>query len=272
MNIQLLTDPVNEMENNTIYIDGAYRGYAAKPETNSFSFDHHGEGERFPLSATCLQVLNALRLGLRQFLPDIEEMRVSSIDADSILSTWLVLNPAAADDPQFANFVREVSQIDANGASAADNVEGLSIFGWARPERGVVPSTEILLSLVERVGKEYTEGTLYRRDKLHKFKGTAIGLSPKGEIVFSRDGENNFADIYKSAGFGFLLGDKITIGKLPFSKVPSLKSLWPFLSEQFQIGNWGGADTIGGSPFAPTGAIPSPEELSKAIKEWLASN
>ena len=268
LRVTLVTEPFTEMAPNSVYLDGAYRGFAHDPELNSYSFDHHGEGPRFPLSAACLQTLQGIRLGAD--LRD-KDVFVSSIDADSVLSTMLVLAPHLAVSTKFAELVREVSQVDAGGPAAADpHADGLDIFSWARPERGEELTSAVLMRLVELGFHKLSTGEIYDRSPQYAFECTAVVLNEDGSVKIRSKGECNFTTIYADGNFGFLHGDKITIGKLPFARVPSLATLWPFLTERFGIGAWGGADAIGGSPFKPEGELPGVSAVADGIAAWMA--
>lgn len=271
--VQLVTEGACEIAPNMVYLDGAYRGtvlgrvFEGEPAL-SWSFDHHAPGqERFSTSATCQQVLSALLLGADLSTQDIQ---VSSIDADSVLSLFMVLRPDVVKNHDFAALVREVAQVDANGPAAADpGVEPYKLFSWLRPDRGEAMSTELLLRKVESLVRAYEDKSIYDRAPAPKQDGTAITLTPAGDAIKLKVGKVSFGDVYETGAFGLLMGDKITIGKLPFAPVKPLTSLWPFLTDRFNIGKWGGADTIGGSPFAPTGNLPGQEALLNAIRDWL---
>jgi len=272
--ILLVTTPVAVMARATVYLDGAFRGYAAAPEISSWSFDHHGEGARFPLMSSCLQLAVALRLGC-PVKATTHRVVVSSIDADSILSVLLLLRPELAADSGFADLLREVSEVDGNGPLAAIPGEPpLGVFSLLRPARGEEASTQTLLRLVEVADRAERDGSLYRRGTLYRHPGVGVGMSEKGvrTPIMSFEGRVSSQDVYghdSGPVISLLVGDKVTVSKLPFAAVPSFATLWPFLTERFQIGAWGGADSIGGSPFKPTGAMPEPLALVDAIRDWL---
>ena len=100
-----------QMEENTIYLDGACRGPAIDNEKRSFSFDHHAGCSRFATLSTCEQVLLALDMGLD---PKGLRVVVNDLDADTSMSLWLLFNPVWIDE-RVREQVRLIGRVDAHG-------------------------------------------------------------------------------------------------------------------------------------------------------------
>jgi len=115
MKIELVQNPKTEIENNTIYVDGAYIGSFINLEKNSYSFDHHGEF-RFDKSSASFQVAMAIVQGID--VSTIEKVYVSSIDADSVLSVLLIQNPKYVYDLKLIRLIQDLSRIDNHGPAA----------------------------------------------------------------------------------------------------------------------------------------------------------
>jgi hypothetical protein len=269
----LVIFPVNtsEMVANTIYLDGAVRGTVINLELNSFSFDHHGPGVRFDKTSAALQVALAIIQGLD--LKNITNLVVSSIDADSVLATMVCYHPEVCQDLRFIQFLQDVSRIDNHGLPAA--VVGEALYGCfftLRAGRGEEESQLLLLNKVARAWSMYLDGTLYDTSPPRKLKGIALALDVQGSVVERTSGPVDFSDIYAHSGWGVLLSRettgkwKVTVGKKPFTRVKNLKTLW----ERFNAleGGWGGADSIGGSPFRE-GTRFTEDEVLLHIQEWL---
>jgi len=138
-----------------------------------------------------------------------------------------------------------------------------------------IESTELLIAKVTCANKMYLDKTLFVESVEQKTEGVAVALDVTGKIIERISGTVSFSDVYNYSSFGLLFfkqGDKlkVVVGKKPFVKVKSLKSLWTHLSslEKSSEDTWGGADSIGGSPFK-NGTCLSEEEVIQEIKCWL---
>jgi len=267
--IELVQEPYNTMEENTIYVDGAIRGTIIDLENNSYSFDHHTE-PRFSQSSAAFQVAMAVVQGLD--LDPIEKIVVSSIDADSVLATAILRNPEWVNDLTFIHLIQDLSRIDNHGPASIILGEALPRFHYSfRPSRGEEETKELLMTKISLAEKMYENGTIYDLGELQKFPGFAIAFNKDFEIIAETCGEVSFDDVYKHSGFGILFGEKgkVTIGKKPFFPIKSLSTLWEFLTKFEPDGKkWGGADTIGGSPFG-VGTILTRDDLLLKINKWL---
>lgn len=101
-----------DLPRKSIALDGYVRGPIVNVEEEKYSFDHHDGCVRLVTSATCMQVLDALLLGL-----DIKDhtIYINDVDGDTTLATWLLLNPHRIMEPQVRELVATVGAIDAHG-------------------------------------------------------------------------------------------------------------------------------------------------------------
>ena len=101
-----------DLPRKSIALDGYVRGPIVNVEEEKYSFDHHDGCVRLVTSATCVQVLDALLLGL-----DTKDhtIYVNDVDGDTTLATWLLLNPHRIMEPQVRELVATVGAIDAHG-------------------------------------------------------------------------------------------------------------------------------------------------------------
>lgn len=282
--VSLVTSPIarEAMEENTIYLDGAVRGTVIDLPRRSFSFDHHGEGMRFDRMCAALQTVGAVLQGLP--LGEIRQVVVSSVDADSVLATLAVLHPEVCQDLRFVRLIQDLNRVDAWGPAALVPGEPIAGFHFMLHQgRGEELSTELLHSKVELAWSMYNDGSLFKEGVERKLPGRVIALSPSGEILsdITRVGEDegvSFEEVYAHSGFGVIFGfegpvedgiTKVTIGKKPFVAVPDLSQFWNQMAT-LEPG-WGGADSIGGSPFKK-GTKFSHDEVLEQLRGWLQAH
>ena len=279
--VQMVINPIAaaDMEINSIYLDGAVRGTVIDPERNSYSFDHHGEGVRFALTSSCFQMAMAVNMGLD--MSTIKTIYVSSIDADSVLSTFIALNPESTLNLEFVKFLQDISRVDNHGFPALIPGEALynCFFALAlNPRAGESETLDLLLKKVEMAEEMYKAGTLMDKGVDQKLPGIAVALDADGHPWHSTEGEVSFEEVYSNGSWGLILGEnadkslKVTVGKKPFALVGDLNGLWAHMSELEPEGQtWGGGDSIGGSPFK-VGTVLTPAEIMREIRNWVKLN
>jgi hypothetical protein len=106
------TQALDELPPKSIALDGYVRGPAIDTASQRYSFDHHDHCIRHVTSATCVQVLDALLVG---FDPTGFHVYVNDVDADTVLSVYLLQQPARAQDLKTRTLVDAVGKIDAHG-------------------------------------------------------------------------------------------------------------------------------------------------------------
>jgi hypothetical protein len=107
--------PFEQLPPRSIALDGYVQGPQMDAEGERYSFDHHDRCVRHATRASCEQVLDALLLGLD---PDGYTVYVNDVDADTVLSVWLLRNRGRAREDAFLpRLVRAVGAVDAHGPS-----------------------------------------------------------------------------------------------------------------------------------------------------------
>ncbi len=109
-----------DLPDRSIALDGYVQGPAIDAARMRFSFDHHASCIRHVTRATCAQVLDALRVGLRA---SGYRVFVNDVDADTVVAVWLlardarvgILNQRGALLESIAHLVETVSLRDALG-------------------------------------------------------------------------------------------------------------------------------------------------------------
>jgi len=259
---------------NTIALDGAVQGPKMDPKTRRFSFDHHAECERMVTLATCQQVHTALHLGL--VVDEETEIVINDIDADTVVSVWLLQNPERASEPKIAELVERIGRTDAYGPIyPAHFVHGMISLGYGNTEDQTLAKLEEFLQVVT----DYADGKLEEPEaKADPCEG--YGWSPKaGWQHFEL--ENGFDEMYESgclAGFIYApigetgtyfymvakRSDLVPVRLGPgsavrpvadpeqFDKTTLLGSLavaeLTVNPEQSLAATWGGGSSVGGSP------------------------
>ena len=138
MNIQLFLNPIpfSELPNNSIALDGAVRGCHLDFTNNRWSFDHHAENQAsLSTRSSAMQVLLALRAGLD--VSRVKNVFVSSVDADSVTATALVLNPKLSNSEEVIKYITMyLDTVDCLGPCGALQNESFSFhYSLKAPSR-----------------------------------------------------------------------------------------------------------------------------------------
>ncbi|MFH2062536.1 MAG: hypothetical protein ABIJ46_00070 [bacterium] len=107
------TVPFEELPPNSVALDGYCQGPAVDATGRRFSFDHHAGCLRMVTKATCEQVREAICLGLP--IDGETVVYVNDIDADTVLSVWLLANPLRAWEKEVEDLVAQIGRTDAHG-------------------------------------------------------------------------------------------------------------------------------------------------------------
>jgi hypothetical protein len=236
------TCTVEQMEPNSIYLDGACRGPAINNEKRSFSFDHHANCSRFATIATCEQVLLALDMGLD---PDGMKVVINDLDADTSLSLWLLLNPDKIDDRVRA-LVRNIGFVDAHGPVRAP--EKLHKLLSRNPR---IPQTrDMVWEDQQHICAWYDHGDEALPEPFSFPPCPVHGLDRDGNVV---EVIGDFATAYAEGAVIALAkvpGPQGTIGWTVGKRSDFARGNVPgFLEEMNTLEpGWGGGSTIGGAP------------------------
>jgi hypothetical protein len=288
MNVTLIHNPINfsDLQPNTIALDGAVRGTHLDMQNNKWSFDHHDKNQHsISTRSTALQVLLALRAGLD--VSSIENVLVSSIDADSVIATGLVMRPELINNYDVITLATlYLDTIDSMGPSGAFSDSNLSIHFSLKAGFKEELTTELLMNKVEAFYSLVREERLFDSSPDRKSPVTLISISPNGRNVTFDDGEFGFADLYKTSNIGVLYSpERTTIGvKSSFVTSKNLLTDGLFdrlnqaeikagaaVNENGSISNgWGGKDLVGGSPFKGVTLL-SAEQVANIVCDLLSN-
>lgn len=281
MNIELLLQPISfsDMPANSIALDGAVRGCHLDIATNKWSFDHHGESQAsISTRSTAMQVLLAIRAGLN--VSQIENVFVSSVDADSVIATGLVMRPKLAESSEVITLVAMyLDAIDSMGPAGALSDDNLAFHFNLRAGFKEELSTQLLLSKVGLFFELVEGGKLFEVSSTPpKEKCWLMSFQADGSYYEEEFGEFNMGDLYKESNVGILFNEatgKVTIGaKSSFvtSKNFLEDGLFQRLNwmEEARDGTpgWGGKDLIGGSPFK-VGTKLSRHDVAHVLSNFL---
>ena len=284
---------IEEMEPNTIYLDGSCRGFVLRAEINSISFDHHTNCIRSITHATCVQVMNAIKMG---FDPEgFGQIIIDDIDADTVMSVWLLLNPHQVENPYVVETVNAIGLVDAHFDSAFDMHPLHTIIS---PLWNVERTKDLFNECLEHVDNHIANPDAKLPPSSERPKGLAYGFKRDGSI--HRKGDTTFKEMYQDFDVVMMVnplekGHMVTIGKksefVMWFDLPKLLAICGQMElEEVKnqstktaksatilakpSKNWGGSSTIGGSArYADQsqGTRLSIESITKAIEDAIFS-
>ena len=282
MNVQLLLQPISfrDLSANSIALDGAVRGTYLDVTTNCWSFDHHAENQpSISTRSTAMQVLLALRAGLN--VSSIQNVLVSSVDADSVIATGLVMRPELVNRQEIVELITlHLDPIDSMGPAGALVDHNLAIHFNLKAGFKEKLSTELLLEKVNTFFSLVEEGKLFQHSSSPgKEKAWLMSFRMDGSYQ-EEVGDYNMGDLYLRSPVGILFNEetgKVTIGaKSSFVTDKNFlkDGLFGLLNsmEEAKGGTpgWGGKDLVGGSPFK-VGTKLSRHEIANVFSNFLKS-
>lgn len=288
MNVQLLHNPISfsDLPSNSIALDGAVRGCHLDLDSNKWSFDHHASDQpSLSTRSTAAQVLAALTCGLD--VSTVENVYVSSIDADSVISTAMILRPELASRTSIIELILlHLDLLDSLGPAASMDPREMSFHSLLRAGWKEELTTELLLEKVEVFLELVGENKLFDRAEPRREECFLVSISREEYSIGF--GEYGFKDLYKHSNVGILYNEKsgkVTIGAKSnfvtdkhflndglFARLndAEVKKGAPVDKQGVIKDGWGGRDLVGGSPFgSPT--LLSIEEITAIFKEFLYS-
>lgn len=286
MKVQLLLNPIPfpSLPSNSIALDGAVRGCHLDFETNRWSFDHHAEDQpSLSTRSSAMQTLLALRAGLD--VSGIKNIYVSSVDADSVTATALILNPNLANDETVIKYIAmHLDTVDSMGPAGALMDEQMAFHYSLKAGFKEELTNDLLLEKVELFMSLVEGGDLFKESPPRKNQCVLVSISNDGNEINMKQGEFSFFDLYCLSNVGILYSpEKVTIGiKSSFvsNKNMARDGLFKLFDEAEiakgapvdekgnLINRWGGKDLVGGSPFG-TDTLLSAEEVAEIFCKWL---
>ena len=287
MQISLVTSPMNfsDLPSNSVALDGAVRGTHLSLTTNRWSFDHHHQDQAsLSTRSSALQTLLALRAGLD--VSSIENVYVSSIDADSVISTALIMKPELRDNQDVIKLITlHIDTVDSMGPVGALSKESLNIHFTLRAGFKQELKTELLLEKVELFYDLIEKKQLFNSSPEQKNLVTLVSISTNGDVKME-NGEFGFSDLYSKASIGILHnpdGTRTTVG-IKSSFVSEKHMLNDGLFDKLNAAEvaagaatnedgtiasgWGGKDLVGGSPFKGKTLL-SINQITKIVSDFL---
>ena len=258
---------LEELPARAIALDGCVQSPQQGSE-DRWSLDHHDGCLRLVTQATCEQVRTALCLGGSAWAKD-RDVFVNDLDGDTVLSLWLLSNPARANEPNVRALVRAVGAIDAHGPAGAfllsdeenamatlyfrgaispvSDLRGKVREEFSRWEALIASCFEGIESLLERESFEVPPPPAVAvevTDVAH-FYGHKVGMATSEGWAFSTLYERGFdaAIVYTDAANGTRT---FTIAKRSDLVNVNVKAALTRLSSEEE--GWGGGSSIGGSP------------------------
>ena len=279
-------------------LDGYCQGPRFDSERRRFSFDHHAGCVRHATLSTCEMVLDAIRVGLD---PSDLTVYINDLDADTVLSVWLLGRPGAADSEAAIRAIRDAGRLDALGP--AEGGPGLApALRWALDP---MLSHQDLRSFETTRWRAILEACLARLNVWHDAGAPresqempAPEALASGSVVLYDEGSwrlvlgpglRTFVDIYASGCFAGVVAKELAgtweyqVGKasefVAGFDVPAL--LAALRAAELAVNpaqdpaySWGGGSTIGGSPRNPdgTGSRLKPDEVYRVCCQVIASH
>ena len=214
-NVQLLHNPIpfSQLPSNSVALDGAVRGCHLDFEGNRWSFDHHAPNQpSLSTRSSAMQTLLALRAGLD--VSKIENVYVSSIDADSVTATALCLSPELAGSEDVIKYVAMyLDTVDSMGPAGSLQNESMSFHYSLKAAFKQTLTTELLLEKVTMFMSLVEGGDLFKESPPRKNEAVLVSISNDGDVLSMEEGEFSFTDIYLKSNVGVLFSpQKVTVG------------------------------------------------------------
>lgn len=282
-----------EMEPNTIYLDGSCRGYHQDHQKNSISFDHHIGCVRFITLATCQQVYRAIQLGFNPL--DYDQIVIDDIDGDTVLSCFVLRNPEIVLNEEHPSHEILKSIVDSVGL--VDSIGAVTqkphpIHHAINPQRHHERTEDLFgtcyTMLADFVHGRIEEKSLPEQEVVSK---SYVGIRPasgstKASYHYIGMSETPMEEMYihfpivlaaqsmTDKQTSYTLGKKSDFVKGDFQTIfQKLGEMELEVSEAPELisKNWGGADTIGGSAWYKDGSHSRLEidQVSSTIMKYL---
>ena len=259
---------LDELPLRSIALDGAVRGPQLDLEREVYSFDHHDGCLRHATLATCEQVRDALVVGLD---PSGFTVFANDVDADTVLSLWLLMHPErlrGSGAARLRRLVERVGRVDALGPAVGVMPP---IGRLLTPPDTLLRDRSLLHEKLDLLDCWWHRQSLPRAPRVGAVE--AMWVAGEGSSRALRRGRvrQGFAGLYERSDFGVVftpapLGTRAyLVGKR--SDFVSF-DIAAFLAEcDRREPGWGGGSTIGGAVRHPDGrrSSLSPDEVGEIL-------
>lgn len=245
-----------------VALDGYVQGPTRKNPTHA-SFDHHTGVDRFATRSTCEQVALAIRFGPLSVLADPSRLNVHvhHADEDVSLSVWLLDHQAVIDQPRVRRLIDAVGLLDTTGGCCvpARDPDFLGELAWIlAPCQVRGTSVEEMENTIREVGERidrYLIGTAQRQPidadySIVESRGRVAAIVEHGPLARSQlkdAGIDVFVTVWRREGSRRGLTIAKTNPYAPYNFQRAYEEL-NRLEDPDPGDEWGGSDTIGGSP------------------------
>lgn len=274
---------LSDLPPKSIALDGYCLGPEIDTEQQRYSFDHHSYCVRLATSATCRQVYDALQLGLD---PSDFTIFVNDIDPDTVLSVWLLMNPAAVSSSDVYRLVEVASTVDAHGPAypvrdrrTADLWEAAMrpLMGMSKASYASADLEALMASALLAVGQIIAAPATFERPlasyELRHGTGwtMAVGAGHLLRYLYE-DGYVRVVTIEQldDGSYAVTVAKKSELVPWPVGPGDRKGTILHHLSA-IEPG-WGGSSTIGGAPRNPDGSRSklTPDQIFNEIESNFA--
>lgn len=286
----------SDLPPNSIALDGYVSGPGLDLKTRRFSFDHHSMCLRLVTRATCQQVMDALLLGL-----DTKDLTVyvNDVDADTVLSVWLLKHPESLTHEdagkEIRDLVESVGLLDSHGPAyplvdpaPASAFHNLVMFPEKNARRDKTYQTcdlEKLMGECLRNLDDYIWEVLHANETEAEDSRVPYTITHRGDtgwVMATAEGylfSSLYQDGYTKAIAYMQLPDgsyQYTVGKksdlvsgFPVGPASEEGSILHVLNQKEP--GWGGGSSIGGSPRNKDGSSSklTPDEVFEIVQGLL---
>ncbi len=258
---------IEELEPFSIALDGFVSGPILDNDSHRYSFDHHGNCDRFSTLSSCFQVWTAIMLGLD---PQKYNIYINDVDIDTCMAIWCLNNPDRCTEPLAQKLLNAINIADM--FSGAIPINGMTkIVEWiSAPETDSKRNNDygklsedglmsILEAILHRVDLYVNGEASVEIVKQHKHGEYKVLRNENGWVLIESNDPHVLAQVF-AAGFDRVVKihyqeDKslaVTIAKKSdFIDGFNVRKMFNALN-LLELG-WNGSSSIGGAPRHSTG-------------------
>lgn len=277
------TVPFDGLPPKSIALDGYVQGPAVDADLSRYSFDHHDGCLRMVTLATCQQVMTALHLGLD---PMGHTIYVNDVDADTVLSVFLLENPDLVHDGFWQRVINVVGAVDSHGPAGLMPERGIgrvvsnqtildAMFNYVMgPERVLrrdgsyqtCDLDKLLLECLNRLdnlvtGEAVWQGHGAEKDRqfiiVHSDFDNKMVMVESDDFVFDLLYNQGYTKVIAyhrlpDGSYAYTVGKKSDLVHWPLG--PASKPGTVLHTLNGMEPGWGGGSSIGGAPRNPDGS------------------